>query len=191
MTPTFSVVYGGSKDGSGLAPERALGVGLDAAEEPRGAEDGRGAGVGVGAVALLAGDLDLREAVTLVGADGPERGGLAHDGVARGAAPCLEQHLRAETAHLLVGGEDQAERLLHRGARPLGGEQGAGDEGLGVAGAAAVEAVVLPGERQRLGPAGVVGDAVGVADQRELGDLGRGRAVKARRFSFSAPASSG
>src|SRR5438874_2719984 len=50
-----------------------------------------------------------------------------------------------------------------------GGVERAGDEGLGVAGAAAVELAVFFGEREGLRPGAVVGDAVGVADKREGG----------------------
>src|SRR4030095_14750858 len=107
---------------------------LDPAQEAGGTEEGGGTGVRVGAMALLARDLYLGEAVALVGADRPEGRRLAHDGVASGAAAGLEEHLRAEAAHLLVGGEDEAQRLLDHAPRPLGGEQGAGAERLGVSG---------------------------------------------------------
>ena len=149
----------------GVAAER-LADPLELREEPARRVDRGGADVGVGAVPLLALEDHLDRAVPLVRADGHEARRLADDRVARVHPPLREEPLRAEAAHLLVGGEEQGERGAG-GAGPGGGHERGAEEALRVGGAAPDDPPVALGPSERLGPVRIERDAVGVPDERE------------------------
>src|SRR2546423_1606064 len=87
-----------------------LGHALDARDESRRARDGRRARRGVRAVPLAPAHANVREAVALARAYGPQGCRLAHDGVPHAEGAGLRQALRAETPDLLVRRQDERER---------------------------------------------------------------------------------
>ncbi len=171
---------GGEKSGS-RSRARATADRLQLAPEPPERVDGGGAHLGVGAVTLHARDPHLHGAVALVRAHRHQAGGLAHDGVARVHAALGQELLRAQAAHLLVGGEGQRQRRPG-GPRPGHRGHGGGQEGLGVGRAAPVDPAVAHLAGQGLLPVVVVGHAVGVAHQRQ--PAGRIRAAPAHQVGL-------
>src|ERR1700682_2119139 len=123
IRPTLSVVCGGPNSGSAStrssSPMRSISRRARPAARIAGApvswkalvapgREARGcARLWKGAVALGAVDRDLGEAVALVADDGDHPRRLPYDRVARPQRTLLDQLLRAQTAHFLIGGGDQ------------------------------------------------------------------------------------
>jgi hypothetical protein len=132
----------------------------------------RHAQVRLAGMAFAAGDGDLEGGDALVAVHGLHVGGLAHNHHRRRrqlAADDVDHEGRAQAADLFVVREGQVHRLLRGLGEFRRRGQGQGQEGLHVAGPAAVEAAVVLGQGPGIGGPGLAIDRnhVGVARQHD------------------------
>ena len=134
----------------------------------------------IGGVGHLAAGADLVAERALAAERELVLGGLAVDDVAR-AAGRLGGFVSARAVALLAHHEEQPEAAVSRGEQRLDGLDHAGDDALGVAGAASPDefVVLAGGEKRRHGI-----DVGGEGDHQRLAPLGEN--VEAPRFHFDA-----
>ena len=166
-----------------LGPSRASFGQRDAADIGEGVEqfvDGGIAQFGIGGVGHLAGGADFVAERALAAERELVFGGLAVDDVARAARRC-GGFVGAGAVALLADHEEQAEAAMAVFQQGFDGFDHAGDDALGVAGAASPDEVVVfaGGEERRHGI-----DVSGEGDDQRLAPLGED--VEAARFHFDA-----